>query len=437
MLTDENLTYRKIFVFWYPLAAAWLLMAVEGPYLQAIIARLAEPTYNLAAYGNAYFLALVMEAPIIMLMSASTALCKNNDAFIKLRRFTYILNGGATLLMLILLLPPVFDILAKDMFRLHPKEAEYTYYSLVMLLPWPSTIGYRRFYQGIMVRFNLTRRVSYCTLIRLTCMATTAYILYSLNVTGAYLGAASLSVGVTCEAVVSRLLVHRALKELVEIEPSAEDKKKPLTYLYISKFYYPLALMTTLSLGVNIVVLFFIRKSRFAIESRAVLPVITSLGFLFKSLGLSYTEVVIALMGEKNEGYKKLRNFACGLGVVVTAGYALVAFTPLANVWFGQVAGLSAELTEFSILPTQILVFLPALSVLVSLQRAVLVRKKYTGPITWATVIEVLGIMAVLYICVLRMDIIGVVAAACAYFIGRALANIYFTPYQLRALKKL
>ncbi|MFI5142626.1 MAG: hypothetical protein ACHQHM_01210, partial [Thermoanaerobaculales bacterium] len=68
------LTQRRIFAFWAPLAATWLMMAVEGPFLGAVIARLAEPKYNLAAWGVAFSFAMLVEAPIIMMLSAATAL---------------------------------------------------------------------------------------------------------------------------------------------------------------------------------------------------------------------------------------------------------------------------------------------------------------------------------------------------------------------------
>lgn len=50
-------------------------MGLEGPAISAVIARLANPEINLAAYGGVVFpLALFIEAPIIMLLAASTAL---------------------------------------------------------------------------------------------------------------------------------------------------------------------------------------------------------------------------------------------------------------------------------------------------------------------------------------------------------------------------
>ena len=81
------LTYRYICSFWLPLAGTWVMMAVEGPYLAAIIARLGEPRFNLAAYGVAFAIAILIESPVIMLMSASTALVEDRAAYRKLRNF--------------------------------------------------------------------------------------------------------------------------------------------------------------------------------------------------------------------------------------------------------------------------------------------------------------------------------------------------------------
>ena len=44
-------TLSSTFRFWLPLAATWLMMAAEGPTLTAVIARLADPKLNLAAFG--------------------------------------------------------------------------------------------------------------------------------------------------------------------------------------------------------------------------------------------------------------------------------------------------------------------------------------------------------------------------------------------------
>src|SRR5690606_8340355 len=99
---SQEISQRKIFSFWAPLAATWLMMATEGPFLAAVLARLPDPKYNLAAYGIAFAIAMIVEAPIIMIMSATIALLRGKASFYRLRNFTYALNGAITLLMLII-----------------------------------------------------------------------------------------------------------------------------------------------------------------------------------------------------------------------------------------------------------------------------------------------------------------------------------------------
>jgi hypothetical protein len=73
--SDRVLPTKRILQVWWPLAASWALMALEGPAISAIVARLADPEVHLAAYGGIVFpLALFIAAPIIMLLAASTAL---------------------------------------------------------------------------------------------------------------------------------------------------------------------------------------------------------------------------------------------------------------------------------------------------------------------------------------------------------------------------
>jgi hypothetical protein len=79
---------RRIYSTWWPLAASWLLMSVELPAMSAFVARMPNAAINLAAYGGIVFpIALIIESPILMLLSASTALSKDWASYIKIRRF--------------------------------------------------------------------------------------------------------------------------------------------------------------------------------------------------------------------------------------------------------------------------------------------------------------------------------------------------------------
>jgi len=435
MTDSRNLSYKFIFFFWLPLAATWLMMAFEGPFLSAVIARMAEPKFNLAAYGVAFSFAIIIESPVIQMMSAATALVSNRQTFYKLRNFTYILNGLTTLVMIIFLLPPIFYFITIDLINLPKVVADLTHAAVMILIPWPGSIGYRRFYQGILIKNNLTRRVAYGTVIRLAAMSSTALILYNFcEVDGVVIGASALTAGVVTEAIASKLMTLKLVKKIKqgEIEHSETDT---LTYKEIIDFYNPLFLTSLIGLGVHPLVTFFIGQSRMPIESLAILPVMNSLVFIFRSLGLSYQEAVVALLGKKNEGYLMLRNFCFAAAAAVFIILGSISFTPLSGIWYGDISGLSKELTQFAQLPTMILTILPCLTFLISFQRGVLVNVRKTNPITWATVIEVSGIIIVVFVMTHLFDSVGAVAAAAAFIFGRLGANAYLFPPFFKALK--
>jgi Na+-driven multidrug efflux pump len=143
----EKLTYRKIFIFWGPLALTWLMMAFEQPFLIAFIARLNDAKFNLAAFGIAGSFAMIIESPIIMLMSASTALVTGRNSYRKLKKFTDLLNAGITAIQLIILIPPVFNFLVINLMGMPEDIAKLAHTALFIFLPWAASIGYRRFYQ--------------------------------------------------------------------------------------------------------------------------------------------------------------------------------------------------------------------------------------------------------------------------------------------------
>lgn len=416
------LSQRTIFRLWSPLAATWLMMAAEGPLLAAIVARLSEPRFNLAAYGVSLSIALLVEAPVIMMMSAATALVCDRDSYLRLRNFTFALSLGVTLVMGVLALPPIFYPVALELIGLPQQVADLTYWAIVLLLPWPGAIGYRRFYHGLLIRSHRTRLIAMGTLIRLFTMVFVSFFLFlKTEVPGACVAAVALSSGVLVEAVASRWMAHSTIAELGQEKPSLE----PLSYPAIATFYYPLALTSLLALGIHPLITFFVGHSREAVDSLAVLPVVHSLVFVFRSQGLALQEVAVVLAGRRLEGYEPLRLFTGRLAVVTSAGLALIAFTPLHVVWYEWLSGLSSDLAGLAVTTSRLLFALPGLAVLLSFQRGLLVSLRRTPSITWSSLVEVIGIVMVLSICVFQLQFLGAVAAAVAMLVGRASASLY------------
>jgi len=417
----NRLSYGKIFRFWLPLAATWLMMAAEGPFLAAIIARMSAEKLNLAAYGVAYAFGLVAESPVIMLMSASTALCRDQGNYRRLRNFAFWLCLAVTLLLGLFLIPSLFDLCIQSLLSLPPDIARLIHQALLCLLPWAPAIGFRRFYQGVLIAGHKTRRVAAATLLRVLVMSAAALLLYRTGkFAGAQVGAIALSCGIVAEALLTRFLARQAIAEILQKSPTSNIE--PMSYRQIWSYYLPLALTPFIGLSIHPLVTFFLGKCRAPLESLAVMPVLYGLTFIFRALGLSYQEIAIALIGEDKHNYPQIRNFALGLGLATTACLSLIAFTPLAEFWFRDLSGLSQELSDFTILPLQIMAIFPALTVLICFQRALLIDARITRPVTLATMVEGGGIFSLLLLAMLYFPVSGVVAASVAYVSGRLLA---------------
>lgn len=421
----QNLNQKKIFIFWYPLAATWLMMAFEGPFLAAIIARMAEAKYNLAAYGVAYSFALLSEAPVIMMMATSTAIVKDKHSYIKLRRFNNWLILFVTITLGIVLLPVLFNFITITLMNLDSNVAHLIRVSLMLLLPWPGAISYRRFMQGILINNNKTRMVTYGTVIRLLSMTTTALYCYIFtNLAGAYVGALSLSVGVVMEAIASHFMARGIVKNMMGLNKGSRTFKE-LQYMEIFKFYFPLALAAFIGFGAHPMIAFFIGHSRMSLESLAVLPVMNALIFVFRSIGLSYQEVNIALIGDNKEGYPHLRKFAFRLGLTIFIILGTILYTPISHLWFKTISGLSDLLADLALWPARLLVIIPPLTVLIVFQRAIQVVYKRTKAISQGTAIEVGTIAIVLFFLIYYVDMVGILAASFALVAGRICSNIY------------
>lgn len=419
----QQATLKSIYRLWWPLAATWLMMAVEGPFLAAVIARMGESAVNLAAYGVAYAFGLITEAPVIMLLSASTRLARVRSDYLRLRAFSIFLCGGVTLLLLCLLLPPIFRPLTSTLLGLSQDVAEHVWWALCLLLPWPAAIGMRRFYQGVLIAHHQPGRVAVGTTTRLMGMTATAGMLWSFsNLSGASLGACALSAGVVAEALATRWLARQAIR--VSLHETDNSEIMP-TYAALGRFYLPLAMTPLIGLSVHPVVTFFLGHASQPLASLAIMPVLYALTFVFRALGLSFPEVAIATLQDGPQNRLVVRRFAWFLAIALGGGLSLIAFTPLNAFWFATVSGLPAGLVALAIPPLQIMALFPALTVALGYQRALLISAGATLPVTAATAIEAIGIFTILALLVLYSALPGVTAAAIAYLLGRLLALLY------------
>lgn len=422
--TNEPLRPAFILFFWLPLAATWLMMAAEGPYIAAIIARMANAAPNLAAYGVAFSIAWLIESPIMMLLSASNALVRDRASYLALRRFASWLNLAVTVGMVVVALPPVFRFVGEGMIDLPPSISRLAQVATAILIPWPGAIGYRRFFQGILTRHHLTRRVAYGTVVRLATMSVTAIILAkTVTLPGCYIASIALVSGVVVEAAACRWMAHEVVGRITASDDVTLGALVRLPE--IARFYYPLALTSMLSMALGPLVTFGLGHGRAPLASLAAWPVVIALVFLFRSGGLGFQEASVALIGIDESHAHEVSRTGAWLGFGFSAGLAFIALTPLETIWLERVSGLEAGLAAFAVWPVRIMILLPALEYLLAVQRARLILEHRTRLITVATAIETGGLAVTLFIAIGALGMVGAIAGALATMAGRLAANAY------------
>jgi hypothetical protein len=386
--------FRKIFATWWPLAASWILMSLELPALSAVIARLPNPDINLAAYGGVVFpLALILESPIIMLLAASTALSKDYASYQRLR--TYMMRAGLllTVLHILVAFTPLYYVVVVDIIGAPQEIVEPARLGLMIMTPWPWSIAYRRFNQGVLIRSGHSKAVGLGTVVRLSAnliVLTIGYI--SGNIPGIVVGTSAVACGVISEAIYAGLVIRPVLHNELRLEPVVQP---PLNWQVFTVFYFPLVMTSLLSLLANPIGSAALSRMPLALESLAVWPVITGLIFILRSLGIAYNEVVVALLDECG-AYPYLKRFANLLAITTTTLLLLVTATPVAHVWFQGISALRPDLAELAQHALWFALPLPALSVLQSWYQGTILYSKRTSGITESVIIYLFTSLIVL-----------------------------------------
>ena len=418
-----RLSVRCILTTWWPLALSWLLMAAEGPSLGAVAARLPNPEINLAAFGGVvYPLALIIEAPIIMLLSASTALSRDWDSYRKLRRFTMLMGAILTAIHVLVAFTPLYDIVVVRLIRPPEEIVEPARVGLMIMVPWSWAIGYRRFKQGVLIRFGHSRTVGLGTFVRLGADAvvlTAGYLIGTIP--GTVVAATALAVGVTSEAVYAGIRARGVIQNQLKGAPSVDE---PLTLHAFVDFYTPLAMTSLLRLLAEPLSSAALSRMPRPLDSLAVWSIVTGFVFLLRSFGMAYSEVVIALLDEPRSA-RGLRRFMVVLTGVVTVLLLIVVTTPLSTIWFERVTGLPTELAVFSRRALWVALLMPGMNVLQSWYQGLLVYSRRTRGVTEAVAIYLVTSSAILVGGAVWDRIAGLYVALGAVSVGRLIQTVW------------
>ena len=419
---QTSLTLRRIYKIWLPLAASWLLMGMELPILSAFVARLANPEINLAAYGGIVFpLALIIEAPVIMLLAASTALSKDWASYQKLRNYMLLSGGVLTALHLLIAITPLYYFVAEGLLDAPSEIIEPARIGLIIMTPWTWSIAYRRLNQGVMIRFGHSNIIGIGTGLRLGMDILVLSVGFMLNGRGIIVATSAVAASVIAEALYigfrSRAVLERDLKLAPPHEPV-------LSYRAFAAFYLPLVMTSLLTLLIQPLGSAAMGRMPFALESLAVWPVVSGFIFMLRSMGVAFNEVVVALLDE-HLSLKPLRRFMIILSLSTTAAILFIAATPLSRIWLQNISALPENLFILARNGLWIGFLLPGLNALQSWYQGILLNSGKTRGISEAVALFLIMTGAVLWGGVKSGETIGLYVALMAFSAGMLIQTFW------------
>ena len=321
-------------------------MSAEPAALAAVVARLANPDVNLAAYGSVAFpLIGILQAPILTLLSLSTAMSKDWDSFVKGRRLMFYLGGGLTLLYTILVFSPLYYVVVQGLIGAPPEVVEPARISMYIGVPWTFAVAYRRFHQGVMIRFEHSRAVTVGTLLRFCADAALLISAYFIGaIPGASVAAAMMVVGVITEAIYVGLRVRSVLRQEVRHAPPLAA---PIPIWEMLVFFIPLGMTPLLNQLIRPIGSAALSRMPHPLAALAIWPVISSFSALLTTPGGALNEVVIAML-DRPGARPALQRFMYLLMAVQFTVFFVIAVTPLSYFWFSRVSGLPPDLAALA-----------------------------------------------------------------------------------------
>jgi len=367
-------------------------------------------------------LALLIESPIIMLLTASTALSKDLASHRLVQRFMWTTSLGLTALHVLIAFTPLFDVVVGGILGVPEVTRAPARLGLMIMVPWTLSIAFRRTQQGLLIRNGRAKLVGVGTTVRLSTLALVLLLGYVYGrLEGIVVGTLAVTASVVAEALfagfAARPIERGALARAEPVQP-------PLTQARFLKFYVPLLLTPLIGfLAMPLTSAAMSRMPR-ALESLAVWPALTGIVFTLRSTGFALNEVVVAML-DRPDARPALERFTRNLALTTSGVLLLLAATPLGRAWFTHVAGLPPNLVALATLGVVLAVPMPALSTAQSLWQGALVHAHRTRGVTESVGVFLLVAVIVLGLGIAIGRVTGLYVGLAAFVLGNVAQTLW------------
>jgi hypothetical protein len=386
----EEVSLGALFKLWYPLALSRLIMNADGLIVAGFLARLANPTLSLASFGGVVFpLMFLLECPVWMLLTASTALSDTEERFYRLLKYSRYLVASLLVVEFLLVFTPLYDFVLVTLLHASEPIVSYSWWGFIVSTPWIPLVADRRIRQGVLIRAGKSHAIAKGTLIRLVTLFGSLLLGASLPYSALVVSCSAITFSLFCEwFYIWQVFAAEPCFSPRQSFSVAQGEQSELTFKYFLRYYLPLALTSLVGIIRRPLGSAALFRMPLPLESAAAAPAWRGVVDLLFALSLSFVEVVVFGLKEPN-ARTSLWKFCLILSGTVILVLSAVVLTPLSDFVLITLLHLPPELTELVRLSLLLSIPVPALGVLQAFYQGEILVSGRTRLITEAMMITV------------------------------------------------
>lgn len=420
---DSPPTYGALVKLFIPLSLSDMIMVISGPIIAAVLGRLPDVTTQLAAYGVAMSLGLFVECPVTMMLHAGTAAAGRPVTYRNLGKLLWFWNTVITLVHGLVAFTPLFGWVTESLLGLPPDLAGAARWAFAVNLFSSFWVGHRRYMQGQLIHHRRSRWILIAGFSRLVTLTGVLLGAAALGLPGAVAAGLAGTCATCAEMVAVSGFVRRLRRELAAGNDRPDQDRRggelPEEFIPLFRWYLPLVGTQLLVVTVPPLLTAGIARAALPTLSLAAWPLAWSTVRLLGNGTRMMQQITISLSRDP-ESYRRIRNFAVGVGLAFSALLAAVAFSPLAPFYLVKVIGLRGELVEVTRPVLMIATLLPLQISLQNWFQGLLVRRGRTVQVNAAAFVGGAVTLTALFTGALLWGLPGAPLAAGASIFGQA-----------------
>lgn len=397
-----------------------MAMAFGEPVRNYAIASLPNGELNLASFGIAKSLANFFEAPIIMVLHASNALAQDSESSKKFLRFTLVFSLLLAGLFLCLSIPSIFEFVGTKIFNLSYEVSDTTRQIIYFIFLFPFIIGWRRYFQGLLIQQKKNNVVARASIVRLIFVIAIPLIGLKLSWSGLACAISSLIGGLLAESFYVTLYCLKS--DSLHKEKTQQTEALPKTYGKIFKYYFPLGYSMMIIWGTRTLLVFLLSLAIDSKTSLILWPIIWGIVLVVSNGTRMVQQVYIS--SKESFSQEAIKTFCFSVALVFSLLFVMLIATSWGNRMLEISIGQLVIYLDLILNYLEYFLLFPAFTTLQNILQGELITRQKTKAIGIAVVPSHLLLLILAYV-LIEMKISGIVSLAIALNIG-LICEIFF-----------